>query len=152
MTQKITLKKYANRRLYDTEKSHYVTLSQVADRIRKGQQVEVLDAKTKEDVTAFILTQILLEEAKGKNALLPAPLLHIIIQYGDNILMDFFEKHLRQAIQSYLSYKNSFDTQFRKWLEMGMDLSDITQENFEKANPLQSVFEKFSNPSGAGKK
>ena len=47
MTQKITLKKYANRRLYDTEKSHYVTLNQVADRIRKGQQVEVLDAKTK---------------------------------------------------------------------------------------------------------
>ena len=152
MTQKITLKKYANRRLYDTEKSHYVTLSQVADRIRKGQQVEVLDAKTKEDVTAFILTQILLEEAKSKNALLPAPLLHIIIQYGDNILLDFFEKHLRQAIQSYLSYKNSFDTQFRKWLEMGMDLSDITQENFEKANPLQSVFEKFSSPSGSGKK
>ena len=74
MTDKITLKKYANRRLYDTEKSQYVTLNQVADRIRDGQQVEVLDAKTKEDVTAFILTQILLEEAKSKNVLLPAPL------------------------------------------------------------------------------
>ena len=69
MTEKITLKKYANRRLYDTEQSHYVTLNQVADRIRRGQQVEVLDAKTKEDVTAFILTQILLEEAKNKNVL-----------------------------------------------------------------------------------
>ena len=152
MTKKITLKKYANRRLYDTDKSHYVTLNQVADRIRLGQQVEVLDAKTKEDVTAFILTQILLEEAKGKNVLLPASLLHIIIQYGDNILLDFFEKHLQQTIQSYLSYKNSFDTQFQKWLEMGMDMSDMAKKNFEKVSPLQSMFEGFSSPQNAGKK
>ncbi len=152
MTDKITLKKYANRRLYDTEQSHYVTLNQVADRIRDGQQVEVLDAKTKEDVTAFILTQILLEQAKSKNVLLPAPLLHLIIQYGDNILLDFFEKHLQQAIQSYLSYKKSFDSQFRKWLEMGMDLSEIAQKNLEKVSPLQSVFDGFPDPKKAKKK
>ena len=152
MTEKITLKKYANRRLYDTEQSHYVTLNQVADRIRMGQQVEVLDAKTKEDVTAFILTQILLEEAKGKNVLLPASLLHIIIQYGDNILLEFFEKHLLQTIQSYLSYKKSFDTQFRKWLEMGMDMSEMAQKDLEKVNPLQSMFTEFSGLQNAGKK
>ena len=66
MPNRVKLKKYANRRLYDMEKSKYVTLNQVADLIRQGRQVEVVDAKTKEDVTAFILTQIILEEAKKK--------------------------------------------------------------------------------------
>ena len=63
MPEKVILKKYANRRLYDTERSAYVTLNEVAELIKTGRQVEVIDAKTKEDVTAFILTQILLEEA-----------------------------------------------------------------------------------------
>jgi polyhydroxyalkanoate synthesis repressor PhaR len=98
MAEKILLKKYANRRLYDTEKSEYVTFNEVAERIRNGQEVEVIDAKTKEDVTAFILTQIVLEETKNKNILLPLPFLYMIIQYGDNVLVEFFEKYLEQAI------------------------------------------------------
>ncbi|HSQ84048.1 MAG TPA: polyhydroxyalkanoate synthesis regulator DNA-binding domain-containing protein, partial [Desulfobacterales bacterium] len=113
MQNKVKLKKYANRRLYDTEKSTYVTLNQVADLIRKGRQVEVIDAKTKEDVTAFILTQIILEEAKNKNFLLPIPVLHLIIQYGDNILGDFFEKYLQQIITTYVAHKNAVDDQFK---------------------------------------
>jgi len=68
MPETVVLKKYANRRLYDTEKSAYVTLKQVADYIHDGRQVRIMDAKTEEDVTAFILTQIVLEEAKNKNA------------------------------------------------------------------------------------
>lgn len=152
MTDKIILKKYANRRLYDTQQSRYVTLNEVAECIRKGQEVHVLDAKTKEDVTAFILTQILLEKAKNNQFLLPAPLLHIIIQYGDNVLLEFFDNHLQNTIQSYLSYKQSFDTQFKKWLEMGMDLSEIAQKKFEYINPLQSIFEGFSKPKDKQKK
>ena len=77
---KIILKKYSNRRLYDTVKSAYVTLSEVSDMIKQGQWVEVTDAKTGEDVTAFTLTQIVMEEAKKKNALLPVPLLHLLSQ------------------------------------------------------------------------
>ena len=66
MAKKILIKKYPNRRLYDTEKSQYVSLSHVADMVRQGRHVEVMEAKTEEDVTAFVLTQILLEEAKKK--------------------------------------------------------------------------------------
>ncbi len=151
MTDKILLKKYANRRLYDTEQSKYVTLSEVADRIRTGQQVEVVDAKTKEDVTAFILTQIVLEEARKKNILLPVPLLHIIIQYGDNVLVEFFEKHLQQILKSYLTYKRSVDDQFKKWLEMGVDISHTAQRGFAELNPLQSIFDQFTEKSGSKK-
>ena len=152
MADTIVLKRYANRRLYDTELSRYVTLNAVADRIRSGRRVQVVDAKTQEDVTAFILTQILVEEAKKKNVLLPPDLLHMIIQYGDNVLLEFFEKYLRQILHSYLSYKRSTDDQFKRWLAMGADLSETARENFSRANPLASAFEPFFKAPGTGKK
>lgn len=148
MAEEIIFKKYANRRLYDTEQSKYVTLGAVTERIRAGQQVKIIDAKSKEDVSAFILTQIILEEARMKNVLLPAPLLHIIIQYGDNVLVDFFQKHLQQTIQSYVAYKASVDEQFRNWLDMGKDISKTARENFARINPFQSIFEQFAGNAG----
>jgi len=152
MPEKLILKKYANRRLYDTRQSRYVTLSEVAQQIREGQEVQVLDAKSKEDVTSFILTQILLEEAKNKQFLLPPQLLHIIIQYGDNVLLEFFENHLQKTIESYLSQKSSFDSQFKKWLEVGMDMSEMAKKGFESVNPLQSIFKDFTRSSSDGNK
>ena len=144
MKDMIVLKKYANRRLYDTQKSAYVTLSEVADIIRQGKTIKAIDAKTKEDVTSFVLTQIILEEAKNNNALLPVPLLHMIIRYGENVLQDFFQNYLEQTINSYLTYKSNADQQFRKWLEVGMDLSDMTQQSLAQLNPFRSFFEQFS--------
>lgn len=144
MPKTVTLKKYANRRLYDMEKSRYVTLDQVAGLIKKGRQVKVVDAKTKEDVTAFILTQIVLEEAKNKKFLLPSPVLHLIIQYGDNILGEFFEKYLQQMIQTYLAHKQSVDDQFNKWLEMGLDLSNMAEKTMTGFTPFKPFFDPFS--------
>ena len=152
MPDKVKLKKYANRRLYDTEKSEYVTLTQVADLIRQGRQVEIIDAKTKEDVTAFILTQIILEEAKNKNFLLPVPVLHLIIQYGDNILGEFFEKYLQQMIQTYLAHKQAMDEHFNKWLEMGLDYSTMAQKTMAGLTPFKSFFDQFSAMAGKDKK
>ena len=67
----LLLKKYTNRRLYETEKSIYVTLDYVTDIIRHGRKIKVIDAKTGEDVTSAILTQIVFEEARKKKYLLP---------------------------------------------------------------------------------
>ena len=152
MAEIVKLKKYANRRLYDMEKSAYVTLHRVADLIRQGRQVEVFDAKTKEDVTAFILTQIILEEAKNKNFLLPIPVLHLIIQYGDNILGEFFEKYLQQMIATYIAHKNTVDEQFKKWLEMGMDFSNMAQTTMAGFSPFKSFFDQFSSMANKEKK
>jgi len=152
MQNKVKLKKYANRRLYDTEKSTYVTLNQVADLIRKGRQVEVIDAKTKEDVTAFILTQIILEEAKNKNFLLPIPVLHLIIQYGDNILGDFFEKYLQQMITTYIAHKNAVDDQFKNWLELGLNYSTMAEKTMTGFTPFKSFFDQFSTMTDREKK
>jgi len=67
MAEIILLKKYANRRLYDTAQSAYVTLTEVADLIKEGNQVKVIDAKSEEDVTAFILSQIIMENARASS-------------------------------------------------------------------------------------
>ncbi|MBT8342238.1 MAG: transcriptional regulator [Desulfatitalea sp.] len=147
MDEVVVLKKYANRRIYDTEKSAYVTLHEVAEYIRAGRMVSVEDAGTKEDVTAFILTQIVLEEAKKKNALLPVPLLHAIIRYGDNLMGEFFEKYFFQTFQNFIRHKQTMDDQFKQWLDMGINVSKMAQQSFSDISPFQPFFDSF-----AGKK
>ena len=122
MAKPLVYKKYANRRIYDTGSSRYVTLDTLAEKIRQGHEVKVIDAKTEADVTAFILTQIVLEQAKRNNTLLPTPVLHLIIRYGDNLLLEFFESYLQQIATNYIEYKKAIDTQFKRWLDMGMGL------------------------------
>jgi polyhydroxyalkanoate synthesis repressor PhaR len=151
MNGKLKLKKYANRRLYDTEKSTYVTLSEVAEIIRQGRAVEIFDAKTEEDVTHLVLTQIIMEESKNKNALLPVSLLHLAIQYGDNLLIDFFENHLRQTLELYLKFKLNFDDQFKKWLAMGMRFPHLPSQDLMSANPLSAFFDSFFSSKKPGK-
>jgi polyhydroxyalkanoate synthesis repressor PhaR len=150
MAEKLRLKKYTNRRLYDTEKSTYVTLSQVAEMIKQGREVEVIDAETKADVTAFILTQIVLEEAKKKAAFLPVSFLYLIIRYGETVLSEFFEKYLEQTFKNYLAYKVAVDEQFRNWLDLGVDLSNMAQKSMEGLAPLKPFVRPFS-PSATPK-
>ncbi len=144
MADKIRLKKYANRRLYDMERSIYVTLEDIATLIRQGREVVVTDAQTDDDVTAFILTQIVLEEARKKNILLPAPLLHLMIRHGDRLLGEFFDKYLEQSLKNFLNYKSMADAQFTEWMKMGADISQKTASTMPGGNPLQSFFDLFS--------
>jgi len=152
MADKVIFKKYANRRLYDTEKSVYVSIEQISETIRNGRDVVISDAKTGEDVTAFILSQILMEEAKSKKTLLPVSLLHLIIRYGDNLLGEFFEKYLDLAIKSYLAGRATFDEQFRQWLGMGSDFSNLMQMGMPGFPSMDSFFDLFSGGAGKAKK
>ena len=144
MDEKIVLRKYPNRRIYDPEKSAYITLDQVCEIIRRGRQVSVIDARTKEDVTAFILSQIIVEEAKNKNILLPVSFLHLVIQHG-NVLAEFFEKYLELTLKNYLLYKAAFDEQFKRWLDVGKNFSSITQKSMPATTPWESFFDLFLN-------
>ena len=149
--EKVLLKKYGNRRLYDTARSTYVTLNQVADIIKQGMDVEVIDAKTQEDVTSFILTQIVLEQARRKNALLPVELLHLIIRYGENLLQEFFQKYLEQTIRGYLQFKKAMDEQFSKWIDMQLNYSDMAQKTLSGLTQFQSLFGQPPRPPGEKK-
>jgi len=126
MSQTILIKKYANRRLYNTRDSKYLTLDQLSRLVKEGHEVTVVDAKTGGDVTGFILTQIILEESKS-HALLPVSLLHLIIRYGDNVLSEFFEKYLEQTLEVYMNYRSTVDGYFKQWLDLGMDFSGKAQ-------------------------
>ena len=80
---KVTIKKYANRRLYDTESSSYITLDKLAGMIRDGRDFEVLDAKSGEDITHQVLTQIIVDEEARGTTMLPANFLRQLIgMYG----------------------------------------------------------------------
>ncbi|TSA13049.1 MAG: transcriptional regulator [Deltaproteobacteria bacterium] len=144
MAETLLLKKYPNRRLYDTEKSAYVTLSQVAEMIKQGRQVEVRDVETKEDVTAFILTQIVFEEAKKKTTLLPVSLLYLIIRFGETVLSEFLEKYLEQTFNNYLAYKVAADEQFKNWLQLGMNFSNMAQQTMDGLAPFKPWVDAFS--------
>ena len=139
MPPKVILKKYANRRLYDTEKRAFVSLSQVAALVKQGRELEISDDKTGEDVTAFILTQIVFEEAKKKTLLLPVSLLYLLIRTGNNVLREFFENYLEQTLKNYLAYKSNMDAQFQRWLEMGQNFSSLTQEAMGNRLTMEEV-------------
>lgn len=93
------VKKYSNRRLYDTEDSRYITLDELAEKVRRGADVRVVEAKTGEDLTQATLTQIILE---GKSArLLPVPLLIQLIRMSDDALAEFFGRYVSAALEMY---------------------------------------------------
>jgi polyhydroxyalkanoate synthesis repressor PhaR len=81
MAEPRVIKRYANRKLYDTQRSRYVTLEQIAEMIRAGEDVKIVDNNSKDDLTALTLTQILFEEEK-KGGFLPLSALRNIIQSG----------------------------------------------------------------------
>jgi len=80
----VTIKKYANRRLYDTESSSYITLEHLAAMTRAGREFKVVDARSGEDITRTVLTQIIMEQENGAQTMLPVPFLRQLIgMYGN---------------------------------------------------------------------
>ena len=97
----VTIKKYGNRRLYDTAASRYVNLDDIARLIREGKEVKVLDAKTGSDLTRVILTQIITEDAKDKPTGLPLELLRQLIIASDEVRQEFVMWYLKSAFDTY---------------------------------------------------
>jgi len=86
------IKRYANRKLYDTQESRYVTLDQISQMIRDGEDVQVLDNNSKEDLTSVTLAQIIFEEEKKKRSFLPLSALRNIIQSGGESIHDLMNQ------------------------------------------------------------
>lgn len=96
----LVVKKYGNRRLYDTADSRYITLEELAEKIRKGSDVQVLDAKTGHDLTQPTLTQIIIE-SRGAARLLPVPLLLQLIRMREDALAEFMGRWMSWALAVY---------------------------------------------------
>src|SRR5438270_5375523 len=97
----IVIKKYGNRRLYDTAGSRYVNLDDLAQHVRAGREVRVVDAKTGRDLTRVVLTQIITEDAKDKPTGLPLELLRQLIVASDEVRQEFVMWYLKSAFDSY---------------------------------------------------
>jgi polyhydroxyalkanoate synthesis repressor PhaR len=97
----VVIKKYGNRRLYNTIASRYVNLDDIAALIREGQDVKVVDAKTGRDLTRVVLTQIISEDAKDKPTGLPLELLRQLIMASDEVRQEFIMWYLKSAFDSY---------------------------------------------------
>src|SRR3954466_14873647 len=98
---KVTIKKYANRRLYDTESSAYITLDRLAQMVREGREFEVVDAKSGDDITRQVLTQIIVDEESRGTTMLPINFLkHLIGLYG-NSMQNFVPQYLEAAMDAF---------------------------------------------------
>jgi len=97
----VLIKKYPNRRLYNTSARTYVNLADLATLIRKGEDVQVVDAKTGEDITRVVLTQIILEDAKDAPTGLPLELLRQLIMASDRAGREVIMWYLKSAFDTY---------------------------------------------------
>jgi|GEM_PF-288054 len=95
------IKKYSNRRLYDTERSRYITLDELTATIREGIDVRIVDAKTGTDLTQATLALLVIEGDAAKY--MPVPLLTQLVRMGDDALAEFFSKYVTNALEMYLA-------------------------------------------------
>jgi polyhydroxyalkanoate synthesis repressor PhaR len=105
----VLIKKYGNRRLYDTSASRYVNLDDIAALIRQGKDLKVVDAKTGQDLTRVTLTQVITEDVKGKPTGLPLELLRQLIVASDEVRQEFIMWYLKSALDAYQKVQNAVE-------------------------------------------
>jgi polyhydroxyalkanoate synthesis repressor PhaR len=112
--KKLEIKKYPNRRYYDATHSRHLTLEEIRSLIQQGYDIRVLDAKSGADITAQVLTQIILELDTPKLDSLPVPLLVRLIRMNDLLIKDFIDKYFNQALKSFSEYQQQLEEQLRR--------------------------------------
>ncbi len=140
----VTIKKYANRRLYNTAKSSYVTLDHLAVMVREGEDFIVYDAKTGEDITRAVLTQIIFEEEAKGASMLPANFLRQLIRlYGDT-LQGVVPGYLEASMETFARNQEKMREQMR--VAFGTNPALVTFETMTRANMewFQNAMRMFS--------
>lgn len=107
------IKKYPNRRLYDTKTSAYITLSDVKELVLKYENFKVLDAKTEEDLTRSILLQIILEEETGGLPIFTSELLAQLVRFYGNAMQGMFGKYLENNLKNFVDFQHKIQEQSR---------------------------------------
>ena len=132
------IKKYPNRRLYNTSSRTYVNLNDVAALIRKGEEVHVVDAKTGEDITRVVLTQIIVEDAKGGPSGLPLELLRQLIVASDRVGQEFIMWYLKSAFDAYQNVQSSLQTRLSELQTAALSPLQMVKSFLQTAPPKHS--------------
>lgn len=157
--ESVVIKKYANRRLYNTGTSAYVTLEDLAEMVRNGDDFTVNDAKSGEDITHSVLTQIIFEqEAKTGNTLLPVSFLRQLISfYGDQMQM-VVPSYLEHSMSALTDQQEKFKDQMSKSMDANPMMANMkapmqmveeqVKRNTEMFHQAMSMFSPFGLPTG----
>ena len=141
----VIVKKYANRRLYNTESSSYITLENLADMVREDRDFVVYDAKSGEDITRGVLTQIIVEEEGKGKAMLPTNFLRQLIGFYGNNMQSVVPRYLEQAMSSFARQQENIREAMQKtispFLPPGME--DVGRKNLEMMERAMTLFTPF---------
>jgi polyhydroxyalkanoate synthesis repressor PhaR len=147
----VVVKKYANRRLYNTESSSYITLDNLAQMIRAGRDFVVYDAKSGEDITRSVLTQIIVEEESKGRALLPTGFLRQLIGFYGDSLQNLVPRYLEQAMTLFARQQE----QMRVAMQQSMgnffpfNMEEVGRQNLAIMERAMNLFAPFYRKPGA---
>ena len=143
-SQTVVIKKYANRRLYDTSNSRYINLEDIAALVRNGKDLQVVDANTGEDLTRVTLTQIIVEDTKGQPTGLPLELLRQLIVSTDRVGQEFIMWYLKSAFDAYQKVQSSVQTRLSDVQSAALSPLHVVKNlvtGSSKASPAEPVAE-----------
>src|SRR5205814_9510775 len=138
--RKLEIKKYPNRSYYDATHSRHLTLEEIRSLVQQGYDIRVTDAKTSTDITAQLLTQIILELDTPKLGALPVPLLVRLIRANDQLVKDFIEKYFNQALKSFFDYQRQLEEQLRRTHGLPSVFPSVTAWTKAMLQPFASAF------------
>ncbi len=147
-TSEVLIKKYGNRRLYDTAGSRYVNLDDLATLVREGKDVRVVDAKTGSDLTRVTLTQIITEDAKDKPTGLPLELLRQLVMASDEVRQEFLMWYLKSAFDTYQKVQDTVQNRLSEVQSAILSPVDMMRRFLGTASPAapQSVAQTIADP------
>ena len=149
MSNPRVIKKYPNRRLYDTEESRYITLADVKELVMNKVEFEVIDKKSGEDITRTILLQVISEQEQQGDAIMSEDFLAQIIRAYGSVVPEFVTKYLEQSMTLFMQQQKHLTGQLQS--VVGTDpisaMAEITQQNFAKLQSLQDdLLRQFAPP------
>ena len=150
----VVVKKYANRRLYNTESSSYITLDNLADMVRAGRDFVVYDAKSGDDITRGVLTQIIVEEESKGHNLLPTNFLRQLIGFYGGSMQGVVPGYLDQAMKAFTDQQEQMQASMRKTVGSMSSLfpfgnvEEISRQNMAMMERAFSMFSPFKAGSG----
>jgi len=145
----IIIKKYANRRLYNTQTSSYVTLDHLCEMVKEGVEFEVHDARTGEDITRQVLAQIIFDEENKGQHLLPIQFLRQLIRFYGDSLQAFVPSYLEMSMESFAKNQQEMREKFADALggKLGYkDFEQLTRQNIAMFERAVKMFSPFGNP------
>ena len=150
----VVVKKYANRRLYNTETSSYITLDNLADMVRLGRDFVVYDAKSGDDITRSVLTQIIVEEESKGTSMLPTNFLRQLIGFYGDSLQGVVPRYLESAMSNFARQQQQMrqvmQQTFSPFLPMGVE--EMGRQNIAIMERTMAMFNPFARPGDAAPK